>query len=546
MRSSMILPSLASHTATVFSLVLTATISEAWRRQKLNATCPILHHCVCENGTYAVYTRCRHIADARQLDEDMAKLVGIPHKKLAFTGVNITDLPAEWLLNQRVTILNIFECPLRNISASAMERIQGLRKLRIEKGELESVPRGLAAARHLSILRVSENPIKALRGALSMPNLVELDLSHNAIETVDEEYLSGFRNLRRFILSRNNIRHLAPNMFQKTKKVKTIKLRNNILSSVDHYFHELLHLEGTGLLDLRGNGIETLDNTVKTAAPELKILSLKNNALKNLSVLSLPERLLILDLRGNNLERLPHSLLTERNLTALWLSDNPFVCDCDDYLLRRWIQVHGDTIKDIHDVVCAKSRNPFVARKNFVSLREEDLCPEMISRPTLSLLVVLGLVAVTLVLLSIYLFCKRNIKTWLHARGLACLTRCTTEDELDEEKLFDVFVSFSSRDQDFVHDNILPILEAHGISYCTNFVMSEWCRWEFRLAHQRALQDKVNRLIIILVDEFAPVSLNEDLKAYVRETNYLRWNETNFSEETAFINAQKGHHEEDD
>ncbi|KAL1466203.1 hypothetical protein MTO96_042889 [Rhipicephalus appendiculatus] len=241
MRSSMILPSLASHTATVFSLVLTATISEAWRRQKINATCPILDHCVCENGTYAVYTRCRHIADAHQLDEDMAKLAGIPHKKLAFTGVNITDLSAEWFL--RVTILNIFECPLRNISASAMERIQGLAKLRIEKGELESVPLGLAAARRLWFLKVSDNPIKVLRGALSMPNLVELDLSHNAIETVDEEYLSGFRNLRRFILSRYNIRHLAPNMFQKTKKVKTIKLRNNMLSSVDHYFHELLYLE---------------------------------------------------------------------------------------------------------------------------------------------------------------------------------------------------------------------------------------------------------------------------------------------------------------
>ncbi|KAL1479847.1 hypothetical protein MTO96_034773 [Rhipicephalus appendiculatus] len=60
--------------------------------------------------------------------------------------------------------------------------------------------------------------------------------------------------------------------------------------------------------------------------------------------------------------------------------------------------------------------------------------------------------------------------------------------------------------------------------------MSEWCRWEFRVAHQRALQDKVNRLIIVLVDEFAPCSLDEHLRAYVRDTNYLRWNETNFSE----------------
>ncbi|KAL1479848.1 hypothetical protein MTO96_034774 [Rhipicephalus appendiculatus] len=248
-----------------------------------------------------------------------------------------------------------------------MEMIQGLRKLRIEKGELESVPRGLAAARHLSILRVSENPIKALRGALSMPNLLELDLSHNSIETVDEDYLSGCGNLRRLILSRNNVRRLPPNMFEKTKKVKTIKLRNNSLDSIDHQFHELLSLE----------------------------------------------------------------------------------------------------IKDIHDLVCAESRNPFVARKTFVSLRERDLCPEMVSRATTYLLGVLGLVAMTLALLSTYLYCKRNIYTRLRARCWGCFTCCTTEDELDEKKLFDVFVSYSSKDQDFVHDNILPILEAHGISYCT-------------------------------------------------------------------------------
>ncbi|KAL1479844.1 hypothetical protein MTO96_034770 [Rhipicephalus appendiculatus] len=218
-------------------------------------------------------------------------------------------------------------------------------------------------------------------------------------------------------------------------------------------------------------------------------------------------------------------------------------------------------IKDIEEVVCEESRDTLVARKAFVSLSEADLCPEMISRATTYLLTVLGFLAATLALLSTYLCYKHNVKTWLNGRGLACLTRCITEDEQDEEKLFDVFVSFSSKDQVFVHDNILPILEAHGFSYCTyernfkggfllqdiirdaiacsrrtllvltqNFLMSEWCRWEFRVAHQRALQDNVNRLIIVLVDEFAPGMLNDDLRQYVRETNYLRWNETNFWE----------------
>ncbi|KAL3203293.1 hypothetical protein MRX96_041972 [Rhipicephalus microplus] len=767
MGSSVMRASLIRNTTAVFSLVVTATVSEAWWWEKINATCPRLDHCVCENGTYAVFIKCRHIADAHQLDGDMAKLLGIPHKKLTFESVNITDLPLEWFLNKKVNILYIFQCPLRNMSASVIENIQGLRKLRMKKGKLESVPPGLAAARHLSILRVSENPIKVLRGALSMPNLIELDLSHNAIENVDEDYLSAFPNLIRLNLSRNNISHLAPNILDKIKKVKDLKIlsltgnflkyiedgafsdnlglahisvtenkiqwigrnafkglvslrslrldrnqlhslngsiknlpklkyveasgnsirflqtdefendsglkyvylsRNNISNTqgaftavaalmtldlghnrletmrrsdfphrmkqkliliirdnplmcdcrlswlmqresavrmlgnavcsspswhkgkelftiAEHDFarwdddcsagchcecHEGplgsrdIHVnctsrrltsiptvlpQGTMLLDLQDNEISTLDDTLKTAAPELQFLSLKDNVLQNLNVTFIPVKLQNIDLRGNNFKRMPYSLLTERNLTAIWLSGNRFACDCADYPLMRWIQVHVDVIKDIHDVVCADGSNPLIARKSFVSLGEKDLCPEMVSGATTYtyLLMVLGLVAVTLTLLSIYLRWKHNIRTWLDARGWGCLTRSPSDGELDDDMLFDVFISFSSKDQDFVHDNILPIMDTHGFAYCTyernfkggfllqdiihdavamsrrtllvltqDFVESEWCRWEFRVAHRRALQDKVNRLIVVLVDECASGSLDEDLRATPR------------------------------
>ncbi|KAL1487400.1 hypothetical protein MTO96_046565 [Rhipicephalus appendiculatus] len=61
-----------------------------------------------------------------------------------------------------------------------------------------------------------------------------------------------------------------------------------------------------------------------------------------------------------------------------------------------------------------------------------------------------------------------------------------------------------------------------------NFLESEWCRFEFRLAHQRALQDNINRLVIVLVDQLDPGELDEDLRLYVRSANYLRWGEPNF------------------
>lgn len=61
-----------------------------------------------------------------------------------------------------------------------------------------------------------------------------------------------------------------------------------------------------------------------------------------------------------------------------------------------------------------------------------------------------------------------------------------------------------------------------------NFVESEWCRWEFRVAHHQALEDKINRLILVLVDELAPGLVDEELQLYMQATNYLRWGEPHF------------------
>lgn len=57
---------------------------------------------------------------------------------------------------------------------------------------------------------------------------------------------------------------------------------------------------------------------------------------------------------------------------------------------------------------------------------------------------------------------------------------------------------------------------------------SEWCRWEFRVAHHRALEDKINRLIIVVVDEVTPEALDEELHLYMQATSYLRWGEHKF------------------
>ncbi|KAL1486460.1 hypothetical protein MTO96_046955 [Rhipicephalus appendiculatus] len=190
--------------------------------------------------------------------------------------------------------------------------------------------------------------------------------------------------------------------------------------------------------------------------------------------------------------------------------------------------------------MCGKSPNNLLSEKKFISLGQKELCPAAIPPGVLYLLLAFGILAVLLALSATYLRYKRGLRAWLRGHGISGLARCTVED--DTEKVFDVFVSFSSKDIDLVHVELLPRLEAMSLSYCTyereifmicgsrrrNFLASEWCRLEFRLAHQRALQDDINRLVIVRVDELEPGALDKDLRLYVRSANYLRWGEPNF------------------
>ncbi|KAK8759400.1 hypothetical protein V5799_002969 [Amblyomma americanum] len=318
---------------------------------------------------------------------------------------------------------------------------------------------------------------------------------------------------------------------------------------------------GTTQLDMRDNRLEHLDDILKQSAPQVKLLCLRNNRLSSVNLTFLPETVHSLDLSGNRLTKLPHNLARERQLTSLWLSGNPFHCDCTDYPFRQWIGAHPDVIRDIGSLICTESPNSVVSRKTFLALGQTHLCPASFPQYVAYLIYALVVLTLFLAISAAYLNFKQPLKAWLRTLGFFGWLRCVAEDDMDHEKLFDVFVSFSSKDAALVHDQLLPTIEGLGLSYCTydrnfkggfllqdiirdavscsrrtlllltrNFMASEWCRLEFRLAHQRALEDSINRLVIVMVDEVDPGALDEDLRLYVRAANYLCWGEPNFWE----------------
>lgn len=226
-------------------LMLTCTVclssNDKWPRPKTK--CPLLERCTCKFKREGAVTWCANISNASEVDSDMAKLQGVMLRRLSLSNIDIADLPVTWFRNHSMMFLDILHCGLRDIKETAISGITYLLHLRLDKNELESVPASLTIAKRLLWLKVRWNRIKHLEGMLRLLELKELDLSYNEIETISEDYLWGLPNLEDFFLTTNKIKHLPRNLFRNTTRLKTVKLSNNQLSSIDGLFDRLHHLE---------------------------------------------------------------------------------------------------------------------------------------------------------------------------------------------------------------------------------------------------------------------------------------------------------------
>ncbi|XP_029824332.4 protein toll [Ixodes scapularis] len=310
---------------------------------------------------------------------------------------------------------------------------------------------------------------------------------------------------------------------------------------------------------LGGNQLEYLSDTLVKKTPKLRFLDLNTNLFSNIKPSEIPNHVQVLNIKGNKLSSFPLDLVSSFNLSSIQLTDNPWRCDCEDYPFSQWAAAFDGTIEDAEHVVCTQSANALVSGKPFLQLTQKDLCPSALMQVLALGVPFFVLLFMALATSILYLKYKREVKIWLYARGVCGFLQCIKEDDLDEDKLFDVFLSFSSKDAAWAYEHLIPRVEANGFSVCTydrnfkggfliqdiiqeavsssrrtlllltkNFVDSEWCRWEFRVAHHRALEDRINRLIIVVVDEVTPEALDEELHLYMQATSYLRWGEHKF------------------
>lgn len=305
---------------------------------------------------------------------------------------------------------------------------------------------------------------------------------------------------------------------------------------------------------LRGNSIVTLPPTTAPGYNRVTRLYLSHNNISTLEAEQVPPHLQVLELDHNNLMWLSPSILqalaNRTGLQRLTLHANPWHCDCSARGMLNFLQEHFTQVAYLSNVTCGDD-----PRRSLANLTYNDLCP-VSTATVLGISIIVALVGIAVgVLVALYYYFQREVKVWLYARGL-CLW-FVTEEELDKDKLYDAFISYSHRDEEFVVNQLVSELEGGTMHFklclhyrdwiagewipnqitrsvedsrrtlvvlSPNFLESVWGRMEFRTAHSQALSEGRARVIVLLYGDIGPLDqLDPELRAYLSMNTYVKW-----------------------
>lgn len=135
-----------------------------------------------------------------------------------------------------------------------------------------------------------------------------------------------------------------------------------------------------------------------------------------------------------------------------------------------------------------------------------------------------------------------------------------TEEELDKNKTYDVFISYSHQDEKFVEQLVQELEYGEKpfkvcihvrdwvpgqfiaeqivnsvndsrrtlVVLSNNFLDSVWGKMEFRAAHTQAIEEGRARVVVVLYGDIDENNVDDELKSYLKTNTYVKWGDKYF------------------
>ncbi|KAL1491727.1 hypothetical protein ABEB36_012282 [Hypothenemus hampei] len=392
----------------------------------------------------------------------------------------------------------------------------------------------------------------------------QLYLDGNDLKSLNSHAFIGRKKLKILFLNHSNIDAIQNRTFHGLKELEILHLDNNKLANLKGY--EFDGLEQLREVYLHSNRLTSIDSSTFKDLKHLRVLQLDHNQLTSLNVWTLPNTLI-----------------------EVQIAFNPWSCQCEfTEKLREWM-IKTDIVRDGLKVQCFYNSSDYADSLDSDSLgfyiaqnytkcsgganldniingnltATKTILKKQIVHDYLPLLVITLVIFAVIVMLTLILFVfRQELRVFLHSKfGIRVFQRPT---DLDNDKLFDAFVSYSSKDEGWVAEVLAPALEPHYklclhyrdypvgafladsivqavesskrtiMILSDNFIKSEWCRFEFKSAHHQVLRDRRRRLIVILLGEVPQKDLDPDIRLYLKTNYYLQWGDKLFWEKLRY------------
>ncbi|CAH0719919.1 unnamed protein product, partial [Brenthis ino] len=298
---------------------------------------------------------------------------------------------------------------ITRVDLRSFENITKLHDLGLSGNQLTEVPEAIKTLRFLTSLDLGMNKITKVTTTQfeGLDDLYGLRLVGNKIQKISKDTFSALPSLQILNLALNNIDQIDDGAFASNQQLKAIGLDGNKLVDLKGIFtntqplvwlnvsnNELLWFDYSNIptniewLDMHDNKIEKLEDTfgVKETC-NVKMLDVSNNKLKNIDEFSFPSSIETIVLNNNQIDKVnPGTFLQKYNLNKvilysnkiktldvgafaissmpqdkdlpeLYISENPFECDCTMEWLQRINQLSNQRqrprVMDLESVRCS-------------------------------------------------------------------------------------------------------------------------------------------------------------------------------------------------